>query len=189
MDLATIDFYDNNAQEYIEQTRGISMLHTYQQFLPLISAGGHILDAGCGSCRDSAFFQSKGYKVTAFDASTSLVEIAQKQFTFPIHCASFDSFTTTETYDAIWASASLLHLHREDLLNTLVKLKSLLKLDGIFYCSFKIGHQSRIDDQGRFFTKMTPTILHNTLQLHFNNVKIFTSQGSKDEVWCNGIGK
>lgn len=189
MDIATIEYYDNHAQKYIDQTSAISMQQTYDYFLPLISSGGHILDAGCGSCRDSAVFQSKGFRVTAFDASEALVNIAQSRFTFPVYCETFDSFTTTEKYDGIWASASLLHLQENDIHKTLVKLKGMLKLNGIFYCSFKVGLRSRTDGKGRFFTDMTPTILNKHLQRLFNDVTIFTSQGSEDEMWCNGIGK
>lgn len=187
MDLDTIQFYDNHAEEYIDQTIGISMNHVYDHFLPLLPTGGHILDVGCGSCRDSAVFQSRGFTITAFDASQSLVKIAQQKFTFPVHCARFDTFTSSERYDGIWASASLLHLQRKDLHKVLSQLRALLKEDGVFYCSFKMYDSAHVDTQGRFFTAMTPDELQKILLDHFRKVTTFTSQGNANEVWCNAV--
>jgi ubiquinone/menaquinone biosynthesis C-methylase UbiE len=42
------------------------MAPLYTRFLARIPAGGHILDAGCGSGRDALAFRKLGYAVTAF---------------------------------------------------------------------------------------------------------------------------
>lgn len=186
---STLDFYNDHAAEYVEDTYHISMQHIYDQFLPLIPDGGHILDAGCGSCRDSAFFHSQKFQVTAFDASEALVTIAQGKHPFPIFCATFETFSTEILFDGIWASASLLHLSESEIDQVIPKLKGLLKENGILYCSFKIAKEPYTDDKGRFFIAMTPTKLKHILEPHFTKITVFSCQGIATEVWCNAIAK
>jgi len=52
------------------------MTDLYQPFLKLVREGGHILDAGCGSGRDSLYFLEQGYEITAFDSCEELVRLA-----------------------------------------------------------------------------------------------------------------
>jgi len=48
----------------------------YARFLESVPLAGLLLDAGCGSGRDSKAFLAMGYRVCAFDASPALVEMA-----------------------------------------------------------------------------------------------------------------
>ncbi|WP_338040958.1 hypothetical protein [Marinomonas algicola] len=65
-------YYNMYAEDFAENTLSVDMSALYQCFLPLIPLQGHILDAGCGSGRDAKYFQSLGYEVSAFDASSEL---------------------------------------------------------------------------------------------------------------------
>ncbi len=46
----------------------------YRPFLELVPGDGRILDAGCGSGRDTKAFLERGYQVTAIDASGKMIE-------------------------------------------------------------------------------------------------------------------
>ena len=74
----TLDFYNNNSKTYIETTLSADMRHLYNDFLNNIPKGGHILDLGCGSGRDSLEFIKRGYKITAVDGSKELASAASK---------------------------------------------------------------------------------------------------------------
>ena len=50
--MKTKDYYDNNAQEFVNSTFMVDMQSLYQPFLNLIPDFGRILDLGCGSGRD-----------------------------------------------------------------------------------------------------------------------------------------
>ena len=49
------------------------MSYERDRFISLLPAGGKVLDAGCGSGRDSKAFLEQGFEVTAFDASERIL--------------------------------------------------------------------------------------------------------------------
>ena len=71
----TVAYYDIHAEPFFSDTQNVDMAPLQQRFLARLPVGAHILDAGCGSGRDSKAFQEQGYRVTAFDASSRLVEL------------------------------------------------------------------------------------------------------------------
>ena len=78
-------------------------------------ANGHILDAGCGSGRDSKAFQELGYAVSAFDASEEICRFATEYLGQEVQCRRFEDVIEENCYDGIWASASLLHVSKKDI--------------------------------------------------------------------------
>ena len=74
--MKNLDYYNNNAEQFFEQTYQVDMHSLYQQFLEHVPQGGSILDLGCGSGRDALAFKELGYQVDATDYSTELVEKA-----------------------------------------------------------------------------------------------------------------
>lgn len=83
--LQTLEFYNQNADMFIEQTRHVSMIALYDVFvanLPFhLGVPQHIHDVGCGSGRDSFYFSNKfGMNVTATDGSETLINKAQKYY-------------------------------------------------------------------------------------------------------------
>ena len=59
----SLDYYDVHAKEYAALTVKADMSPAYDRFLAYLPAGAAILDAGCGSGRDSLCFMKKGYNV------------------------------------------------------------------------------------------------------------------------------
>ncbi|GAB6137950.1 class I SAM-dependent methyltransferase [Halanaerobaculum tunisiense] len=74
----TIDYYNRNAIDFYENTVDLDMSDQYQAFLRYVKENGHILDAGCGSGRDSLYFLEQGYQITAVDASQELVKLSSE---------------------------------------------------------------------------------------------------------------
>lgn len=72
----SVAYYNKNAQQFLDETLHVDMSALYDAFLPLLSENAHILDAGCGSGRDSREFLARNYRVTAFDASEKLASLA-----------------------------------------------------------------------------------------------------------------
>lgn len=172
----TAKYYEEYAKEYFQETVTIDVSHLYTDFLNSVPKGGHLLDAGCGSGRDSLFFLKKGYKVSAFDASPQLAKFASNLTGINVESATFQSITLSEKFDGIWACASLLHVPDEDLKTAFMKLKNALKPGGILYCSFKVAKESWTDERGRLFTAMTETQLrHQLTQCNFSKTMTSTT--------------
>ena len=146
----TIRFYDANAPTFFAATVNVDLTPLYQRFLSPIPTDSHILDAGCGSGRDTAFFHAHGYRVSAFDASPQLAALAAAHTGLPVQVLRFEDMTWYQTFDAVWACASLLHLSPQRLPDVMRRLHTALKPDGVLYASFKYGHGQAVTD-GRYF--------------------------------------
>ncbi|WP_273822384.1 DUF3427 domain-containing protein [Pseudomonas asplenii] len=147
----THSYYEQNAEQFFADTVDVDMSVLYARFLESIPAGGYILDAGCGSGRDSKAFASSGYRVAAFDASPALATLASQHLGQPVSVRRFAEVSEISLYDGIWACASLLHVPHAEMPDVLARLWQALKPNGIFYCSFKFGEGER-EHQGRRFT-------------------------------------
>jgi len=138
---STVDFYNKNAHEFYNNTVNVDMSENYRRFEEYLLPESRILDAGCGSGRDSLYFLSKGYNVQAFDASAEMVKLSSKLTGLAVQQAKFEDvqFHFDTKFNSIWASASLLHVDRGSIIDILQKLATILCEDGVFFMSFKYG--------------------------------------------------
>ena len=123
---STVKYYNENAHDFINDTFNANMEHLYGPFLAEIPKGSKILDAGCGSGRDSLYFKQHGYEIVAFDASEKMVKLGSKLVGKPVFKLSFDEISFEEEFDGIWASASLIHIPKKRILPILAKLEKAL---------------------------------------------------------------
>lgn len=72
----TVEYYNENAQNFFETTVNADMSLQLNDFIKLLPAEGCVLDAGCGSGRDSLVLIKSGFKVDAFDASEEMCKRA-----------------------------------------------------------------------------------------------------------------
>jgi len=149
-----MNYYDQHAEQYIQGTASVDMGEQYALFLPHLEEGASILDAGCGSGRDSAAFLSLGYAVEAFDASCEMVKAARNLTGLPVRCLRFQDLDDHDRYDGIWASASLLHVPRSEMGDVFSRLHRALRRDGILYVSFK-EREEDFESGSRLFTCYT----------------------------------
>lgn len=189
----TIDYYNRNAESFVVNTVHADMSDIRNRFLKYVGPGGKILDAGCGSGRDSLAFLKAGYAVEAFDASEELCRIATDYLGFKVECKRFEELDGSAQYDGIWACASLLHVKGEDLPDIVKRMRVLLKPDGVLYASFKEGETEGIRE-GRFFHDMTLDACRSLfLDSGLNVLELFKSRdvrGNYDETtWINIIGQ
>lgn len=146
-----IDYYNNNAKAFYEGTVNADMSQWRRRFENYLSDGAKILDAGCGSGRDSLAFINGGYEVDAFDASEGLCKLASELIGKDVRKLRFEDVDYIDSFDGIWACASLLHVDEEALPMVVAKLRKALKKDGVIYASFKYGN-GRINRGDRVFT-------------------------------------
>ena len=149
------DYYSQNADKYAASTFDLDLTPLYERFLAYLPKGALILDAGSGSGRDTLAFLKRGYVVEAFDASPELSAFSSRLTGVPTCVLRFQEFDDVNRYDGIWACASLLHVPKVELHETLVRLILALKSGGALYMSFKHGDDERIAEDGRFYSDVT----------------------------------
>lgn len=201
---STINFYDDNAQFFIEQTFSLEMNSLYEPFIASLSATTQsnpcILDVGCGSGRDSLYFARLGLDVTAIDGCAAFIDSAKqldnqnRAYQANInwqHCTFEDigQKNWQKPFMGIWACASLLHVPYAELPLLIDNLIETLTDDGVFYASFKYGNSERIKDK-RFFCDMNEERWHaikQKLNHDFSDTIWLTEDQrvDKDEIWFN----
>ena len=191
--MKTKDYYNNNAQEFVNSTFMVDMQSLYQPFLNLLPDFGRILDLGCGSGRDALAFKNMGYQIEAMDYSAELVKQASDLTGIEVRLQSFYDLDEIDTYNGIWACASLLHCERHRLVDVLQRMIQSLKANGVIYMSFKYGDQDREKD-GREFTDLNEQQAGELLD-HFNQVSLakqwisIDKRPDRTEQWLNLLWK
>jgi SAM-dependent methyltransferase len=187
----TIRYYDDHADEFVRGTIGVNMELLYQPFLAMLPEAGTILDAGCGSGRDSKAFLDRGYSVTAIDASEKMVEATNFLTGISAVKLQFQQMEFANDFDGIWACASLLHVPRRELDTILSAFARALCPTGVCYLSFKEGNSERLRD-GRHFTDFTEPGLREALTHHceFEIIRIWATadvRPDRRDRWVNAL--
>ena len=149
----TIDYYNKNADSFIQGTVSVDFKETQDKFLKLLT-GKKVLDFGCGSGRDTKYFLESGFDVTATDGSEELCKSASTYTGIQVKHMLFQDLNEADCYDGIWACSSILHLSKDELRIVINKMSRALKPNGIIYTSFKYGNFEG-ERNGRFFTDFT----------------------------------
>ena len=149
----TLNYYNQNADSFIEGTVSVNFKEVQDKFLQMLS-GKKILDFGCGSGRDTMYFLKSGFDVTATDGSEELCKYASEYTGIQVKQMLFQDLDEVDYYDGIWACSSILHLSKNELRIVMNKMSRALKSGGIIYTSFKYGNFEG-ERNGRFFTDFT----------------------------------
>lgn len=188
----TIDYYNLNAENFIDNTQNVDMHLAQDKFLHLLNEGAAILDFGCGSGRDTKYFLDQGYQVTAIDGSAELCRLASSFTGIEVQEILFQELDEIETYDGIWACSSILHLPKLELLPVICKMCMALRDGGVIYTSFKYSDFEGVRN-GRYFTDFTEDsfkefiaeIPELTIEDHWITGDVRPGRG--DERWLNLI--
>jgi SAM-dependent methyltransferase len=178
----TIAYYESHAEQFAKSTLDVGMQSLYEPFLALLPQSGHILDAGCGSGRDSLCFLRRGYRVTAFDASPAMARIATEITGQPTAVLRFQDMSYEDEFDGIWACASLLHVPGRDMDDVFSRFTHALRGEGVWYVSFKRGTREEVR-HGRLFTDFTADRLRQTVQRHprLNLIQVWETDDARPE--------
>ncbi|MCX7884183.1 MAG: class I SAM-dependent methyltransferase [Caloramator sp.] len=190
----SIKYYDENALEFFNNTAYTDMKELYDKFLKYLNKEAHILDAGCGSGRDTKYFLDMGFNVTAIDASREMVKLSSNFTGKKTLKMNFEEMDFKNEFDAIWACASLLHVPKTHINEILKRFYDALKDNGIIFASFKYGEGQEVRG-GRLFNNYN----ENTLKELIDDVTIFkileiwktedVREERKNEYWISIIVK
>jgi ubiquinone/menaquinone biosynthesis C-methylase UbiE len=157
----TIKWYENHAAEYAAKVKTKAQWAELKQFQEYLSKDAQVLDVGCAAGRDSALLKGFGFEIVGVDLSQELITIAKKEnpeIEF-VRANFLDLSFEDDSFDGVWASASLVHLETEEQVGkALLEFKRVLKKEGVAYLCVqsRAGQKSGWvkDDhcqEGRFF--------------------------------------
>lgn len=184
-------YYKEHSKEYIQRTKDVDMTESYEFFLKYAKTKGKLLDVGFGSGRDMLYFKSLGFDVEGVDTEPSFVDEAKK-LDLNVECCSILKYDKQkEKYDYIWASASLLHIKKEQLNQAFICCSNLLKKTGIMFCSFKYGvFEGILED--RYYIYLNESSINDYLAntgFKIIDYKMMNDKLNRDTKWINFILK
>lgn len=143
----TIAHYDQNAVSYDEGTKDHDVSQNIDALLSAIKTEPpfHILDFGCGPGRDLQTFTKLGHVAIGLEGSQQAAQIAKIKSGCKILVQDFFNLSLPDnTFDGIFANASLFHIPNKLLPKVLSNLRACLKPNGILFSSNPRGNNEEI---------------------------------------------
>lgn len=136
--IQTYNQYSTQFAEYFEKHPNFTNLN---RFLELVPEGGYILDAGCGSARDAAYFIKHKRRAIGIDlAEKILVEAHVLHPEVPTQVMSLNELTfESATFNGIWCMAALLHIDKQQVPKVTADFYRILKPGGTLFIQTKRG--------------------------------------------------
>ena len=139
----TIGHYDNNAESFWIGTKDHDVGQNIKSFLKALPQNKplDILDLGCGPGRDLITFKALGHKPIGLDGSKPFCRLANKHSDCPTLHQQFLKLELKEnSFDGIFANASLFHVPSQELPRILSELQYALRPEGVLFTSNPRGN-------------------------------------------------
>lgn len=188
----TIEYYDHNAPAFNDNTISADMSFARNRFLSYLPKEAKILDLGCGSGRDSKVFLDLGYQVVAVDGSSEMCQIASKLTGLQVRKLLFNDLDYDDEFDAVWASASLLHVPSSEVIAVLKIINQAVKSAGHIYLSVKQGSFEGLRN-GRYFVDYDEeSLCQRVRSAGMTILETWLSEDvrpDRNEIWINLIAR
>ena len=163
----TLDHYEQAAESFRLATFNHDVSQNIEAFLFALPQGQQldILDFGCGPGRDLATFKRLGHRATGLDGSKTFCHMAQAHSNCPtLHQQFLNLNLAADSFDGIYANASLFHIPSAELCRVLKVLHRALRPNGILFSSNPRGssegwngsrycHYMELENSQRFLEK------------------------------------
>lgn len=149
-DPATLEFYAKEAPDYAASSSGGIGRHL-DGYLERLAPGALILELGCGSGRDAAAMEARGFRVDPTDGVPEMAAQAEARLGRPVRVMRFDELDASEVYDGVVAAYSLLHAPRAGLTGVLARIWRALKPGGWHVATYKTAASEGRDRLGRYY--------------------------------------
>jgi SAM-dependent methyltransferase len=202
----TVTSYDDSAEAYRDHAPDMSeeTAAALDRFVAALPTGARVLEIGSGSGRDAAAMESRGLSVRRTDITPGFIRLLRAQghdadVVDPLADDLADPARPDPTeggsYDGVWASASLLHVRREDLPQVLANLASATRPGGSLHLAVKEGDGARFSTHGsvagpRHFTFWREPALREVLgAAGWDVAELTRTTGQRDETWLDVISR
>lgn len=138
----TLENYSDQSESFWKATKEHDVRQNIDALLSRLPANKpmDILDLGCGPGRDLLAFKQLGHHAVGVDGSLKFCKMAKDYSDCPVINESFLSLSLqAESFDGIFANASLFHIPSEHLLEFLQRCYAWLKKGGVLMMSMPRG--------------------------------------------------
>lgn len=143
----TIQTFNDLAEEYAKSRMDIGIVRHLADFFLKHLDGKKVLDIGCGPGRDAKYFAEHGCSVTGIDLAEKFLAIAARQHIPGARFLKMDMRRLAfpdNSFDGIWACASLHHLPKEEAKEAIAEWQRVLRSKGLLFVSVKEGTEEGI---------------------------------------------
>lgn len=155
--------------------------------------GKDILDLGSGPGRDSVVFRERGFNPVCLDISPKMIKLCREKG-LAAQVGDLESIPfMNDSFDGVWAFASLLHIPKANLLPALGNISRVLRPNGILYLGVKEGEFEGLlecpDYEGkRFFSLYSDEEMREALSERFEILQ-HSKVPSKRDTFLNYLCK
>ncbi len=186
IDSKTLRAYSENAelysQDWLTQPEPTDMYQLVQKFF---LAEGETADIGCGNGRDSNWLFRHGYKVSGFDASMDLINLASKHYpNVKFEQAFLPALSNISAeFDNLLCETVIMHLSKVQISEAIDSLKRILKTGGVLYLSWRFTENEDVRyADGRLYSAFDSQFIVDQFSkeriLHFED-EISASSGKR----------
>jgi SAM-dependent methyltransferase len=168
MDRATLAAYDKEAaafaQDWHDQPAPVDLQEIVGQFF---IKGGATADIGCGSGREVAWLNAKGFPAEGFDASEGLLAEARTRYpALRFTHAELPELSgiAADSFDNVLCETVIMHLDHALIAPSVRRMFDIVKPSGIFYLSWRVtaGDDAR-DAHGRLYAAFDTALVRAEL--------------------------
>ena len=153
-----------------------------------------VLDVGSGPGRDGLILKQHGLDITCLDASQAMIDLCSKRGLKTV-LSDFNKMPfKDESFDAIWAYTSLLHVQKADIDVPFVEIGRVLRTNGIFGLGMIEGksegyRESAGVNKPRWFSYYTEDEIRALLAKNGFEVVYFSKFKPRTSEYLNFIGR
>lgn len=116
----------------------------------ILLKGKTILDLGSGPGNHAIYFKQKGLNVFCLDNSEEMIKLCKEKGLYAKLGDIEDLKFAPESFDGVWAYASLLHIPKEKIGTILEKIYLILKKEGLLAIALKEGSGEGFETDERY---------------------------------------
>jgi len=152
----TICSYDAIAEQFSDYWFDHPPQCEIEQFLQRLAPNSSVLDVGCGPGHHAKVLANAGHDVVGIDLSDGMLTQARQRVP-SIGFLKMDMKQlqfSSDAFDAVWCSAAVHHIPREQILHVLRGFRRVLKPGGLLGLNLQVGRRSEVVERQldrRFF--------------------------------------